>query len=230
MLAKSIVLLSAGLDSTVNLAQAADETEVKMALTFDYGQRAARQETTMARRLARHYKVPHRIIALPWLTGVRSTLTDPTKAIPKVDVKDLDDRRRMRLSAKQVWVPNRNAIFVSIAAGFAEFTSANLILGGFNAEEAATFPDNSARFIKAANNLLKESTLGRVEVASYTQHSIKSEIVQRGIQLGIPFRYIWSCYEDGPLMCGECEPCARLVGALAKNRALDLIKGRMVGR
>lgn len=227
MRGKSVVLLSAGLDSTVNLAQAVEETEVKMALTFDYGQRAAQRERALSQKISAHYKVPHRIIELPWLKGVRSALTDVTKAIPKVKVKDLDDKKKMRLSAKLVWVPNRNGIFVNIAAGFAEFAGANLIVAGFNAEEGATFPDNSSKFVKVANNLLQYSTLNVIEVISYTQHQIKSEIAARGIELGIPFQYIWSCYENGPMMCGKCEPCVRLIAALKNIHALDLVKERM---
>lgn len=227
MRGKSVVLLSAGLDSTVNLAQAVEETEVKMALTFDYGQRAAQHERAFSKKIAEYYKVPHRIIELPWLKGVRSALTDVTKAIPKIKIEDLDDKKKMKLSAKLVWVPNRNGIFINIAAGFAEFAGANLIVAGFNAEEGATFPDNSHKFVKAANTLLQHSTLNIIEVISYTQHEIKSEIASRGLELGIPFQYIWSCYGNSPMMCGKCEPCTRLIAALKNVHALDLLKGRM---
>lgn len=227
MRGKSIILLSAGLDSTVNLAQAVEETEAKLALTFDYGQRAAQRERELSQKIAAHYKVPHRIIELPWLKGIRSTLTDITKAIPKIKIADLDDKKKTKLSAKLVWVPNRNGIFINIAAGFAEFTGANVIVAGFNAEEGATFPDNSYKFVRAANALLKHSTLDVVEVISYTQHEVKSEIATRGVRLDIPFQYIWSCYENGPVMCGKCEPCARLIAALKHINALDLISERI---
>ncbi len=46
----AIVLLSGGLDSAVNLKLAADETGVRLALTFDYGQRAAAREIAAAAR------------------------------------------------------------------------------------------------------------------------------------------------------------------------------------
>ena len=44
----SIVLISAGLDSTVNLKRALDRGAVAAGLTFDYGQRAARRESENA--------------------------------------------------------------------------------------------------------------------------------------------------------------------------------------
>lgn len=221
---KSIVLLSAGLDSTVNLAQATKETEIKMALTFDYGQRAARKELEFSEKIACLYRVPHRVIELSWLKETNSALINKSKAIPEIELSDLDKADRMFQAAKEVWIPNRNAIFVTIAAGFAEMLGANLIVAGFNAEEGATFPDNSAEFIRSMNKLLESSTLSPIRVISYTQNLDKSGIVSLGIKLKIPFEYLWSCYDGEEIMCGRCESCQRLIRAMENIRSLDLIK------
>jgi 7-cyano-7-deazaguanine synthase len=224
---KSVVLLSAGLDSTVNLVQATQKTETKMALTFNYGQRAARKEREFSEKIARLYRVPHRVIELPWLKNGKSALTDISKSIPEVKINELGKKDRMVQTAREVWVPNRNAIFVTIAAGFAEVIEANLVVTGFNAEEAETFPDNSAEFIRSMNKLLRSSIAGSVRVISYTQNLNKNEIAALGVKLKIPFEYLWSCYDGGATMCGRCESCQRLIRALENMNSLDLIKRRM---
>ena len=224
---RSIVLLSAGLDSTVNLAQTVEKTETKMALTFDYGQRATGKECALSEKIAYLYKVPHRVIKLPWLKEASSALTNKAKPIPEVKLNELDRQDKMALTAQKVWVPNRNGIFVAIAAAFAEMLEANLIVAGFNAEEGRTFPDNSPEFVKSVNKVPDYSTLKPVRVISYTQDLNKKEIASLAVKLKIPFEYLWSCYDGRDAMCGRCESCQRLIRALDNIESLDLIKARM---
>ena len=70
---KGVAILSGGLDSTVSLAAAVRKMQVVLALTFDYGQRAARRERAAAAKIARHYRVAHRVIRIPWLAGLTTT-------------------------------------------------------------------------------------------------------------------------------------------------------------
>ena len=78
----AVVLLSGGLDSAVNLKRALDETGVAVALTFDYGQRAARKEAAAAALMCRELGVAHRLIELPWLAEICGTaLVSEDKAI-----------------------------------------------------------------------------------------------------------------------------------------------------
>ncbi len=149
---KSVVLLSSGLDSTVNLYEAIGQSQVVLALTFDYGQRAAVRETAFAGRLVQGLGIPHKIISLPWFADfTRTSLIDASADIPVARQVAIDDREISAQSAKAVWVPNRNGIFLNIAAGFAEGMGADWIVPGFNAEEAVTFPDNSAEFMRATS-------------------------------------------------------------------------------
>lgn len=106
-------------------------------------------------------------------------------------------------------MPNRNGLFLNIAASFAEGLGAAAILTGFNREEAETFPDNSASFVEAANGSLRFSTLSGVRVESPTLQMNKLEIVQEGLRVQLPFELTWSCYEGFDKMCGACESCLR---------------------
>jgi 7-cyano-7-deazaguanine synthase len=209
---KFVVLLSAGLDSTVNFYAAKNEGDVAMALTFDYGQRAAKKEIEHAAEISRRGGVPHRVLALPWFRDfTKTSLVDTSMAIPTGKAKSvsIDDMNVSAESAKAVWVPNRNGIFLNIAAAFAEGLGADAVVPGFNLEEAATFPDNSEDYLLAASESFRFSTSNQVKVHCFTSHMMKSEIVALGRRLGVPFDLIWTCYFGGDAPCGECESCLR---------------------
>lgn len=219
---RSIVLLSGGLDSAVSLAHARRESEVALCLTFNYGQHAAPKEIEAAANLAAYYHLRHQVVDLPFLGEITGTaLVRSETVLPEPELALLDDPVAAGACASQVWVPNRNGLFINIAAAFAESYGAGLVVCGFNREEAATFPDNSAGFVRAANSALSYSTLNQVKVVSYTQLLSKADIVRLGMRCRVPFQYLWSCYRGGEKMCGRCESCLRFKRA-AQEAALDL--------
>ncbi len=204
---KGVAILSGGLDSTVSLAAATRKMKVVLALTFDYGQRAAKRERDASANIARHYKIPHRVIAIPWLAELTGTALVNRKA--KLPVHEMSER-----SAKAVWVPNRNGVFIEIAAAHAESLGADRLITGFNKEEAVTFPDNSPAYVTAVNYALSFSTANGVRVVSFTGNLEKKGIVNLGRRLNAPLKFIWPCYEGGRRWCGECESCLRSLRAL----------------
>jgi 7-cyano-7-deazaguanine synthase len=211
---KSILILSGGLDSTVSSWLARQETKPILALTFDYGQRAARREIEAAYYTSQQLGVEHRIIPLTWLKEITTTsLVNQGSPLPQLAESDLDNTEKTVSTAKQVWVPNRNGTFLNIAAASAGSLGASILVTGFNAEEGVTFPDNSAPFVRAANEFFWYSTQNRVEVTSYTLQMTKVEIAQKAQELGVNFDKIWSCYEGGDRPCRSCESCARFLRA-----------------
>ncbi|MDD5205932.1 MAG: 7-cyano-7-deazaguanine synthase QueC [Desulfobacterales bacterium] len=214
---RSIVLLSGGLDSAVNLAWAAENTEIALALTFDYGQRAAGREIESASRLAEHYSAPWLSLKLDWLREITATaLVRRDLKLPELSLQELDDSAcKARDSAAAVWVPNRNGLFINIAACYAEKEKASLIIAGLNSEEGATFPDHTPEFVEAINNSLKHSTLEKTRVFSCTMALTKEQIFSLAIKHKLPLNLLWSCYEGGKKQCGRCESCLRLKRAAA---------------
>ncbi|MCM2278201.1 MAG: 7-cyano-7-deazaguanine synthase QueC [Oligoflexia bacterium] len=213
----SVILLSGGLDSAANLAFCAERDEPVLALTVLYGQRSAENELRAARELSSCYGVRHEVVDLRWLGAFGgSALTDVRRDIPDPGGERLDDLSVTRRTAAAVWVPNRNGVFVNVAAAFAERLGAVRVVVGFNREEAATFPDNSEEFLKETTRALSFSTANRVELFSYTTRMNKREIVAalRGLARPFPFESIWSCYAGGERPCGACESCRRLKRAL----------------
>lgn len=214
----AVVLLSSGLDSAFNLLRAGTQFEIVLALTFDYGQRAAAKEAVCASQLAAHYRVPHKMIALPWFKDfTKSTLVNRTQDVPKGGDVSIDDHQRSLETAKAVWVPNRNGIFLNIAAGFAEGFGAKYIVPGFNLEEAQTFPDNSGAFMKALDTSFSYSTANLIKTLCFSTHLNKTQIVAEALRLDLPFKHLWPCYLDGEAWCGTCESCQRFRRALEAN-------------
>lgn len=218
----AIILLSSGLDSSVNLFAAQREYDVKLALTMDYGQRAAVKELESSENLCKSLGVKFQRIDLPWFQNLgTSALLSETRDLPQGTDVHLDSLSVSQQTAQKVWVPNRNGIFLQIAAGFAEALEASEVIVGFNSEEAATFPDNSHDFMKATDKALFYSTQNHVTITCFTAEMNKSQIVRYGIQLGVPFQKLWPCYFGQAQWCGVCESCQRFKRALELN-GIDL--------
>ncbi|MBC86806.1 MAG: 7-cyano-7-deazaguanine synthase QueC [Bdellovibrionaceae bacterium] len=212
---KYVVLLSGGLDSTVNLYVAHRGGEVLLALTANYGQRAFKKEAEAAQVFARDLGVPHKIIDLSWFKDFTNTsLVNADSDVPTGSDVSIDDMAVSGKTAERVWVPNRNGILLNIAAGFAEGLGAHAVVPGFNIEEAATFPDNSSDYMEALDRSFFFSTSSHVKVQCFTDQLNKTEIVKLGRELKIDLDQIWSCYFDQDTRCGECESCQRFERAV----------------
>jgi 7-cyano-7-deazaguanine synthase len=206
-----IALLSGGLDSGVAAARfvAEDGNELRAALFCDYGHRASGRELAAAKGLAARFGVPLVTYELPWLAELSRQagcrLATNTGELPAATNEAPGDAA----SAGLVWVPARNALFVSIAAAVGEVRGADCVVAGFNREEAETFPDNSRAFLDAATAFLQLGTRAGMRVVSPTIDCTKSEIVAHARQLGFSPDDFWSCYEGGKEPCGRCESCVR---------------------
>lgn len=201
-----VVLLSAGLDSTVSLASVLNDYTVSLALTFDYGQRAALQEKQSAKSIAEHFNVPHQVIELPMLKNLL-----PQALAQRTCAYDEQATKGELFDVNRVWVPNRNGIFLNIAAAFAESIQASYVVFGANQEEGASFPDNTPGFRKAMTTCLSYSTLNQTQVLAPLEAMSKQQIIEYAIQLNtVPFNLLWSCYNGEDTQCGQCPSCLRV--------------------
>ena len=138
---KSVILLSGGLDSLVSLGLSKSEYNVTFALTFDYGQKSAKDEIETSAKICEYYNIRHKVIKLDWLKEITHTAL-----VSDIDLPTGDSLKDEELSAKAVWVPNRNGLILNIAGSFADADDYSHIILGANKEEAATFPDNTQEF------------------------------------------------------------------------------------
>ena len=228
----AVVVISGGMDSTV-LAHDLDQKGHDLRLlSVDYGQRH-RKELDYAAATAARLKAPHIVADLSGVTGLLggSALTSPDVAVPAGHYAEE--------SMAATVVPNRNAIMLNIAAGYAITQKAQIVATAVHAGDHHIYPDCRPRFIRSLNEMLSDATEGhsvpgfRV-AAPYVEWS-KTDIAQRGQELGVDFTETWSCYQGGDIHCGVCGTCVERIEALAqvgdpteyadKQFALDTLAG-----
>ena len=211
---KSIILLSGGLDSLVSLGLKKGEFNIKLALTFDYGQKSIQNEIHASEKICRYYGIEHKVIKLDFLKDITNTSLVSDKELPEGIQKTSD----------AVWVPNRNGLFLNIAGCYADSYGYDYILIGANKEEAETFSDNTKEFIDKVNSEFEYSTKVHPKVIAPLINYVKNDIVKMALINNIPLELTMSCYKGGNRHCGECESCTRLKKALEFNNAYDYIE------
>ena len=203
---KSIVLLSGGLDSLVSLGIKRDELKIELALTFDYGQKSLEKEIQASEKICKFYNINHKIIKLDWLKQITTT-----SLVSSTDVPIGDELKNNVESAKKVWIPNRNGLFLNIAGCYADAQNYDYILIGANREEAQTFPDNSQEFIDSINKEFEKSTLKHPKVVAPLINYDKNDIVKVALAYKVPLELTMSCYQGAEGHCGICEIHSRVI-------------------
>ncbi|TWT58458.1 7-cyano-7-deazaguanine synthase [Thalassoglobus neptunius] len=205
----AVVLLSGGLDSATAFAIAKDEGFTCYALSFDYGQRH-RFELEAAHRVGEHFGVAEHItIPIDLRKFGGSSLTD------NIDVPKDRDEDSMSDGIPSTYVPARNTVFLSLALAWSEVLSAFDIFIGVNAVDYSGYPDCRPEFIeqfqKTANLATKAGVDGEgtFQIHSPLIHLTKSQIIKRGIELGVDYSLTHSCYDPSPegVSCGHCDSC-----------------------
>lgn len=205
---KAISVLSGGLDCTVATSVFAKDHEIH-AITFNYGQKAFKRELQAAREICDKMNWTHEVIDLPWLAQISNSSLNTSEEIPELSEEDLDNIEKSSQSASSVWVPARNMVFTSIAVSYAESIGAEKIIVGWDAEEAATFPDNSKEFLEAFNELIEVGSPEKIRIEAPAIDLNKEEIVELGLKVGAPIELSYSCYKGDDKHCGVCESCMR---------------------
>ena len=212
---KAISVFSGGLDCTVATSVFDEEYEIH-AITFDYGQKAAKQEINASKRICEKMGWMHEVIDLPWLSKISTSSLNTDADIPELGEDDLDDLDKSSETASSVWVPARNTVFTSIALSYAESIGAEIIIVGWNGEEGATFPDNSKQYMEKFNELIDVGSPDKIRIEAPAIDLNKEEIVELGIKVGAPMELSYSCYKGDDKPCGVCESCMRRKRAFEK--------------
>ncbi|MBD2437473.1 7-cyano-7-deazaguanine synthase QueC [Nostoc sp. FACHB-110] len=220
---KAVILLSGGLDSSTVLYQAnADGCEC-YAISFDYQQRH-RRELDSALRVAQTAGVrEHQVVNFDLRLWGGSALTDEKIDLPQE--RSLDE---MSQNIPVTYVPARNTIFLSFALGYAEAIAAQRVYIGVNALDYSGYPDCRPDYIQAMQEVFRLGTKqGRegnpTEIVAPLVKLKKTEIIQLGNKLGVPWDLTWSCYAGNDLACGVCDSCRLRLAAFEELGLKDPI-------
>jgi 7-cyano-7-deazaguanine synthase len=221
---KAVVLLSGGIDSSTTLAIAKTEGYELYALSFNYNQRHQR-ELESALSVASTLEAKKHLIIKFDLGEIGGSALTSDMEVPKKGVSP---------SAIPItYVPARNTIFLSFAIAWAEVLSAENIFIGANAIDYSGYPDCRPEYIKAFENMANLATKASVEgrlrfrIRAPLISMKKSEIIRKGVELGLDYSLTWSCYDPQPatpplpplgkggrgggeselIPCGLCDSC-----------------------
>ena len=200
---KSVIIFSGGLDSTTLLYKLKNENHDIHAISFLYGQKHSK-ELEAAKIICSSIGIDQKIVDLTSLqTILNSALTNPNIEIPTISVGT-----QFYETLKTTVVPNRNAIFLSIAAGFAQSIGANSIFYAAHHSDRGMYPDCREEFIKSFEKTVRLALdNNNFSVKAPFVNISKNEVVKIGKKLDVPFELTWSCYEGEIKHCGACSAC-----------------------
>lgn len=221
---KAVILLSGGLDSSTVLYQALTDGYECYAISFDYQQRH-RKELHSARLVAKKAGVAqHQIITFDLTQWGGSALTDNS-----IDLPQERSLQEMSQNIPITYVPARNTIFLSFAVSYAETLGASRVYIGVNALDYSGYPDCRPDYIQAMQEVFRLGTKeGRegnpINIITPLIDLKKTEIIQLGGKLGVPWELTWSCYSGGDIACGLCDSCRLRLAAFSELGLTDPVE------
>ena len=149
----------------------------------------------------------HQIIKFDLTKWGGSALTDNN-----IDLPQQRSLEEMSHNIPITYVPARNTIFLSFASAYAETIAAERVYIGVNALDYSGYPDCRPDYIQAMQEVFRLGTKqGRegnpINIVTPLINLKKTEIIQLGNKLGVPWELTWSCYSGSDLACGICDSC-----------------------
>lgn len=214
---KVTVVMSGGMDSTTLLYLAKSKTDKEniKVLSVNYGQKH-KKELEMAKDLCAELGIDHKIVNISEVQELlASSLTREEQEVPEGHyAKD---------NMKQTVVPNRNAIMLSIAYGYAISNNSDYVLFGAHAGDHFIYPDCRPIFAEALDVALQigNEGFGKVKILAPFIWKTKSQIAELGLRLYVPYEKTWSCYKGGDRPCLRCGTCVERTEAFNDNHRSD---------
>ncbi len=198
----AVLLLSGGLDSATLLATEA--THPPLCVSFDYGQRH-QKELWSAYQIAHYYGAQYMRLKIDPLAFQGSALTGGSD-VPHGHFEDPIQKATV--------VPNRNMVFLSVAASVAVRLGHKAVLFAAHAGDAAIYPDCRPEFVQAIDKAMNLAC--GVSVYAPFIAKTKRSIAKIAREYMVPIDMTWSCYEGCSAECGKCGACVERREALGE--------------
>ena len=203
--AKVVVILSGGMDSTTLLYDILSRGFHVDAIGFNYGQKHSK-ELEYAKKTCTKLRVPYKIVNIDVLNDLApSALTRKDWKIPEGHYKDDN--------MKQTVVANRNMVLISLATSYAIGINAEKVYYGAHFGDHDIYPDCRKEFVEAMQKSIVLCDWSNIELEAPYIDKSKGDIVKRGIELKVDYKLTWSCYKGKGLSCGVCGTCVERLEA-----------------
>ena len=216
---RAVILVSGGMDSATAVYEAIERGYDPYFLHTSYGQQTENKEYECAKALADEVDAADLLhIETEHLAQIgASSLTDD-----EMDVQEAD------LESDEIptsYVPFRNSNLLSMAVSYAEANDCSAVFIGAHTEDFSGYPDCRPEFFEAFQQVIDVGTKPETDIeliAPFVEWS-KTDIAQRGLELGVPYEVTWSCYRDEEPACGTCDSCAFRLEAFRNAGSKDPI-------
>jgi len=199
---KAVILLSGGLDSTTLLYYIISKGFTAYPLVISYGQRH-QKEILSAKNISELLGLEKKQIDLnPDIFGVNALTGGQDIPLEGYNAAN------MALTV----VPNRNMVFLSMAASYAVSIGAEMICYAAHSGDHALYKDCTVEFVSLMGKVIRYTN--GVELYAPFIKLTKIDIAEIGRELGVPFELTWSCYQGGDEPCGVCATCRERAAAL----------------
>lgn len=212
---RAVVLVSGGMDSTTllhYLSKREKVTEIH-ALSFLYGQKHSRELAMAGKQIRKAGVKVHKVIDISVFKQLTtgSALTDPARAVP-----EFADVSAVQRKQPPTYVPNRNMVFLSLAAAYAESVGIDRVYYGAQQQDEYGYWDCSVDFLERINHLLRLNRGKAVKIIAPFVGLRKVDLLKLGMKLGIDYSETWTCYRGGRRPCGNCPSCVERKKAFAE--------------
>jgi len=218
---KAVVVFSGGLDSATCLYYVRSLGYEVHAVSFNYGQRH-KKELDFAKDICKDLGLDHKIVDM---TNLNELLQGSALTTDSIDVPH---GHYAADNMKLTVVPNRNAIMLSIATGYAVSKGAEAVFAGMHEGDHFIYPDCRPEFIESFDVSMGIANQGfghpKLRIRAPFLEKTKAEIVKIGSILDVPFEKTWSCYEGGEIHCGLCGTCQERREAFENAKVKDPTK------
>lgn len=224
---KALVLSSGGVDSStcVGIAVSNYGKSAVSTVSFYYGQKHDK-ELNCAKQIADHYGVAHYELNIADILSYSdcSMLQHSSKEIQhKSYAAQIEENGEGKV---QTYVPFRNGLMLSAAAALAVSLypddEVEVYLGAHADDSAGrAYADCSEEFVSSMRDAISIGTYEKVKVVSPLVNMNKTQVVTKGLQLGVPYNLTWSCYEGGEKPCSKCGTCIDREISFKNNGIVD---------
>lgn len=207
---KAVVVLSGGQDSVTCLAWAVQAYPEVEAITFNYGQRHE-TEIACSSAVCRELGVKQKIVDLQFFGEMStSALTGdgPVSA-----------QHSMNSELPASFVPNRNALFFTLAHAWAQTIGATDVISGVCQTDYSGYPDCRQEFVESINSTLNLGAAKDIRIITPLMHLTKGQTFAMAADLGpeamqLVLEMSHTCYEGDRSIrhawgygCGTCPAC-----------------------
>jgi len=217
-----VAIVSGGMDSVTLLHYlVVREKRSPAVISYAYGQKHARELECAKAQVALLGCPEHKIVDLTDLAYLfsSSALVSPDLALPNIE--DIQGNPQ-----PPTYVPNRNMIFLALAAAYAESRGVRRVFYGAQAHDLYGYWDTTPDFLSRINAVFSLNRGQPIQIeAPFIYHS-KADVLRTGIALGVDYAQTWSCYAGGEIACGRCPTCAERLNAFAEVGLVDPIPYR----